>query len=322
MVRDRNRIQWCSRVCTGWVLSLCVIAAVLAVVPPDSDALTSKSKRLTLDNYGVTIDYDAKDEKIAGEVASIFEARIPRVSGELGLSTVRPFRVFLVPDMNDYQEKVGFRLPSWGIAFAFMDNQIMLVDVKRAANAWNSLDDVISHELSHLLLAQRVEKVRMPLWFMEGLAQWQAREWSILDNWRLMEAVWGRRAPGLIQISHALPPEQSRAQDAYRVAYAAFQYRFDKEMEDIPAFLDDVNRFGDFSEAFEAFWGETEYEYSRRFSGHLVSRYKSGLMLFQTGPLFTMMALLFLLVALRTWIRNRRKMRELEDAERGLRMDD
>ena len=114
----------------------------------------------------------------------------------------------------------------------------------------------------------------MPLWFMEGLAQWQAREWSIIDNWRLMEAVWGRRAPGLIQISHALPPEQSRAQDAYRVAYAAFQYRFDKEMEDIPAFLDDVNRFGDFSEAFEAFWGETEYEYSRRFSGHLVSRYK------------------------------------------------
>ena len=57
MVRDRNRIQWCSRVCTGWVLSLCVIAAVLAVVPPDSDALTSQSKRLTLDNYGVTIDY-------------------------------------------------------------------------------------------------------------------------------------------------------------------------------------------------------------------------------------------------------------------------
>ena len=45
-------------------------------------------------------------------------------------------------------------------------------------------------------------------------------------------------------------------------------------------------------------------------------------MLFQTGPLFTMMALLFLLVALRTWIRNRRKMREREDAEHGLRMDD
>jgi hypothetical protein len=304
------------------VVFLCAIAAVLAVRAPAPDAQTAESKRITLDRYGVTIDYEVKDEKIADGVASIFEKNIPRVSGELGLSTIHPFRVFLIPDIADYQRKMKLRLPSWGIAFAFMENQIMLVDVKRAANAWNSLDDVIPHELSHLLLAQRVGNVPMPLWFIEGLAQWQAREWSFLDNWRLMEAVWGRRAPGLVQISYALPPDQSRAQDAYRVAYTAFQYRFEKKMEDIPAFLDEVVRHGDFGEAFAVYFDETELEYSWRFARHLNSRYKSGLMLFQTGPLFTLMALLFLLVVLRTWIRNRRKMRELEDVERGLRADD
>lgn len=302
---------------------LCLFAVLvwLAAVGLGSAVGAPAPKHVTLDDYGITIEYDAKDQRITDKVVAIFESVIPRISRELGLNTVRPFRVFLIPDMDSYEEMAALRLPSWGIAFAFMDNQIMLVDVKRAANAWNSLDDVIPHELSHLLLAQRVEDARMPLWFIEGLAQWQAREWSILEHWRLMEAVWGNRTPMLTQITYALPREEARARDAYRVAYVAFQYRFDKRMEIIPAFLDEVNERGDFGDAFNAFWDETELEYSMRFADHLSRKYGSGLMLFQTGPLFTLIALLFLLVVIRTWIRNRRKLARLDDVERGIHRD-
>jgi hypothetical protein len=322
MDRDTRRTIPYRRTLARAVLCLFAVLVSLAAVGLGSAVGAPEPKHVTLDDYGITIEYHAKDQRVADKVVSIFESVIPRISGELGLTTIRPFRVFLIPDMDSYQEMAALRLPSWGIAFAFMDNQIMLVDVKRAANAWNSLDNVIPHELSHLLLAQRVEEARMPLWFVEGLAQWQAREWSILEHWRLMETVWGNRAPTLTQIAYALPREETRARDAYRVAYVAFQYRFDKRMENIPAFLDEVNDHGDFGEAFNAFWDETELEYSARFADHLSRKYGSGLMLFQTGPLFTLMAVLFLLVVLRTWIRNRRKLARLDDVEGGIHRDD
>ncbi len=307
-----------TRSAPGWAgLVACLAATItfLALFPDRPGAGSTETKRLTLDRYGVTVDYRASDERVATAVASICEERIPVLADELGLATVHPFGVVLIPDIKEYEERVGFTLPPWGIAFAFTENGVVLVDVKRATNAWNSLERVIPHELSHMLLAQRVPGVRMPLWFVEGLAQWQAREWSVLESWRLMESVWTNDAPRLEQLVFALPANERRTREGYRVAYAAFEHRFGKRIDLLPEFLDQVARRGDFGEAFEAYWNEDEHAYYARFTEHLESKYKSGLMIFQTGPLFTLVSVLFILVVLRTWLRNRRKLKRMEKAE-------
>jgi len=272
----------------------------------------------TVDGFPVTIQYLAKDRKVADKVSSIAEQEIPRLSGELGLETMGPVRVFLISDMDAFQKEQQIRLPSWGVAFALMDNQVMLVDVKRATHAMNTLEKVIPHELSHLLLAQRIKGVALPLWFVEGLAMWQAREWSLIENWRLMEAVWGHRAPGLHQIYTRLPREEPRARDAYRVAYTGFTERFDEQMDLLPGFLDEVVQREDFSNAFEAFWGEKEVDFYGRFAADLDRRYRSRLLLFQPGPLFTLMAIFFVIVIVTLYVRNRVKLRRMDDADHDL----
>jgi hypothetical protein len=299
------------------VVTLFVMSIVIGYGTP-SVAQDARPEQITLGTYGITIDFRSSDKKVAVKVAEICNETIPALSSQLGLGSVRPFRVFLIPDMQEYQERMQIRLPSWGIAFAFMENQIMLVDVRKATNAWNSLEKVIPHELSHLLLAQRAGDVQFPLWFMEGLAQWQAGEWSIIENWRLMEAVWGNRAQTLMQISQRLPADQTGARNAYRVAYAGFAHRFGEQTENLPAFLDEVVRQGNFGDAFNVFWGESEYEFAAGFAKHLDHKYRSRLLIFQTGPLFTLLAFLFLIGMLRIWIRNRRKLKEMEERERGL----
>jgi hypothetical protein len=275
-----------------------------------------------VENYPVAIEYEPGDEKVADKVSEICAESIPRLAGELGLTTLEPFHVLLVADIEAFQSHNQIRLPQWGIAFAFMENQLMVVDVKRATTSWNSLERVIPHELSHLLVAQKVGAVAMPRWFVEGLAMWQAREWSLLDNWRLMEAVWGNRAPGLGHITHTMPPYESGARDAYRVAYRGFTARFDDGMDALPAFLEEIARADDFSLAFSNFWTESEYDYYGRFNKSLYRRYKSRLLLFQAGPLFSVVAVLFLFVVLRIRIRNRKKLRKMEDIDRGLTFDD
>jgi hypothetical protein len=280
--------------------------------------VSAQERVMTLDGYPITIRYLEKDEKVADKISVVAADAIPRLSRELGLQEIKPLRVFLISDMETFRKEMQVRLPSWGVAFALMDNQVMLVDVRRATHAMNKLENVIPHELSHLLVAQRVGGVGLPMWFVEGLAMWQAREWSLIENWRLMEAVWGKRAPTLNQVYVSLPREEPRARDAYRVAYVGFTERFDDQMDRVPSFLDEVVRSGNFSSAFEAFWGENEFDYYTRFAASLDSRYRSRLLLFQTGPLFTIIAVLFVFVVLRIYIRNRNKLKRMDDVDRGL----
>jgi hypothetical protein len=131
----------------------------------------------------------------------------------------------------------------------------------------------------------------------------------------LMESVWNNSAPRLEYIRSALPPDERRTREAYRVSYAAFQHLFDGRMERLPDFLGEIKSRGDFGEAFGAFWNESEDAYYARFARHLEMKYKTGLMLFQPGPLFTVVSVLFVMVVLSTWMRNRRKLRKMEEAE-------
>jgi hypothetical protein len=296
--------------------SLLFIAVLIAALSTVRDA-AAQERVIELNAFPVTIRYLEKDAKVADRVSEIATEVIPRLSLELGLRDIRSIRVLLISDMEEFKSEHRIRLPDWGVAFALMDNQVMLVDVKRATSAMNKLERVIPHELSHLLVAQRIGGVAMPAWFTEGLAMWQAREWSLVENWRLMEAVWGRRAPGLNRIYTSLPAEESRARDAYRVAYMGFTERFDDRMDLLPVFLAELVRAGDFGQAFENFWGESEIDYYNRFALTLENRYRSRLLIFQTGPLFTLLAVVFVFVVVRLYIRNRVKLRKMEDLDRG-----
>jgi hypothetical protein len=280
------------------------------------------TRTLAVDGHPITIEYVAGNEKVADKIAAICAAEIPRLASEIGLTHVAPFHIYLIGDMDGFQRAQGIRLPSWGVAFALMDNQLMLVDVVRATKTWDGLDHIIPHELSHLLVAQRIDGVLLPLWFVEGLALWQAREWSLAENWRLMEAVWGNRAPMLAHIHTAMPAGEQAARDAYRVSYTAITERFGKSLEGVPAFLDEVVRVGDFTEAFVSFFGESEFQYSSRFAAALDRKYKSRLLLFQAGPLFSVVAVLFVFVYIRIRIRSHQKMKRFEQIERGLSADD
>lgn len=303
-------------------LLLLVSLLVFVFAIPFASAATDTDEGVTtVEGYPVTIRYLERDEKVAREVAEIAGEKLPRLTAELGLERVAPIRVLLISDMESFRREQQVRLPHWGVAFALMEQQVMLVDVRRATEEWGTLSRVIPHELSHLLLAQRLGGVSTPVWFVEGLAMWQAREWSPLESWRLMETVWGNRAPDLSQIHASLPYDEGLARDAYRVAYAGFTDRFDDSTERLPAFLDEIAR-SDFASAFEAFWAESESDYYVRFGHALEHRYKSSLLLFQSEPLFTLAAVLFVLVVIRTYVRNRRKLKKLDDLDPGMASDE
>jgi len=288
-------------------------AAETPAKPPDFD------QSIELKTYPVQILYSKKNEKIARRIAEICEESVPGMARQLGLTEIGPFQIQLIPDFKPYRLNTRNDLPGWGVAFAFMESQLVLVDAKRAANRWNSLEKTIPHELSHILLAQKVGAVPFPLWFVEGLAQWQAGQWSLAESWWLMDAVWTGRAPALGRIEAGYPQDEVPAKDAYRISYAAFTFLFGKHTDELPSFLDRVVAMGGFEEAFADYWHEDLQAFYLRFHSSIEKRYSSTLLVFQSGPLFSVAAVIFIIIFIRIKVRNRRKLKEMERSEMGLR---
>ncbi len=297
-------------------LAALAIAGVVAVVPAAGRAADKTELTRSLAPLPVTIRYENRYGRVADKVSDICRSEIPRIASELGLSTIAPIEIVVTADARSYDASLQQEMPTWGIAFAILEEQRILVDVNRATRSYNSLDEVVPHELSHLLVYQRVPRVRFPIWFLEGLAQWQAREWSLVDSWQLMNAVWSGDSVRLSAMSWFYPAGEQQAQVAYRVAYAAFTELFnDVGFDKLPEFLAEVDRTKDFTEAFKDYWGFSVDEYDAYFRNELEKRYHSKLLLFQDEPLFAFAAVLFLAVILRHYFRRRRRYREMEAEE-------
>lgn len=276
-------------------------------------ATGSRAESITASTVPVQIFYESGDQKVARRVSEICEERLYELAEQLGMSQLPPIRVEIAGDLGPWRRSLGGSLPRWGVAFALMGRGTMVVDVKRATQAWNSLETVIPHELSHLLIAERLGGVPLPVWFLEGLAKWQANEWSMVDGWQLMNAVWSNQAPKLWQMQNSYPPGEERARNAYRVSYAAFTYLFGKQYDRLPEFLDAAASRGDFATAFEEVFEETPMTFYVGFQQHLEKKYHSPLLLFQSGPLFSVLAVFFMILAVTLYIRKRIRMRNMPD---------
>jgi hypothetical protein len=317
MIQGPARLQ--TLIMTAVLLLFCAGSA--GAFPGLAQEGTRPTEAIQLDNYRVTIEFEKRDEKVARYVAEICSRSMPDLMEQLDLENLAAIEIVLVPRMRMYQRAGGPDFPEWGAAFAFMDRQIMVVDVERAVKTWNSLDKTVVHELSHLLLAQRVGPVPMPAWFLEGLAQWQAKQESMMDNWHLMNAVWSRTAPTLMQITVRFPPDEGSARTAYRLSLAAFKKLFDGNHEfpeSVPLFLEGIVVNRDFDAALTAFRGEGLHQFSVLFMEDLDKKYTTHLLLFQEGPLFSIMAVLFVFMIVSVRIRSRRRLKRLELEERGL----
>jgi len=262
----------------------------------------------------VTISADARYHRVSARIGRICEAEGPRIARELGLETVAPIEIDVVDDLSAYNLRHGGRLPEWGIAFALLEENRIVVDVGRATREFNSLDEVVPHELSHILVHQRAPDVTFPIWFLEGLAQWQAREWSLVDQWELIQGVWSHTSPRLSDMYGHYPAEEARAQQAYRVAYAGFTDLFSEVgFDHLAPFLAEVRHRHSFERGFRAYFGYSVAEYQAFFQDGFEKKYGSPWMALQTAPLFAFAAILFLFVIVRYWIRRRRKFARLDD---------
>jgi len=128
-----------------------------------------------------------------------------------------PIRVVLVPETSD----VARRMDPWIAGFASIgegpeekDEMVVLFPERTPSYPNSSLEDVLRHEVAHVLIGRASAQRPIPRWFNEGLAMSVERGWRLQDEGQLVYqlAVGSRTSlDGLDRMFSGEQPEVTRA---------------------------------------------------------------------------------------------------------------
>jgi hypothetical protein len=156
--------------------------------------------------------------------------------------------------------------PQWIAAFADGRSSTIVVFPARA-NTYphDSFEDVVRHEVAHILIARAAGGGHVPRWFHEGLALAAERPWGLQDRTRLMLAITFERT-SFIDVERAFGGGETHAARAYAMAGAIVRDLLRRHGADAPArILAKIGTGHDFDRAFFEATGETVTEAERVF---------------------------------------------------------
>jgi hypothetical protein len=261
------------------------------------------------------IRYPARLDAMAGTVEEFLCESTGTIASMLGLGSIDTITVLIAPGIEGYRRLHGGRLPDWSAAYSDIDAQVLGLNSRAVVGMRRPIRIVIRHELSHLLLAQRVGGVRCPTWFLEGLAMMQSGEWGFGDEWRLASRITRGEIPYLEDLEGPFPVDADDAAFAYGISYIAVQELLRERGGDLITLTAFIRELGDFDEAFATTFGESPAHFDGRLHVILYERYRNVGALIRTAPYWPLAALLFLCAFLVRRHRNRRRLEEWERRE-------
>jgi hypothetical protein len=297
------------------LLFFAAVGLVFATAPARcADPFVGSASLRTPDGSFV-IYYPQRLEPMAREIERDIEASAPGMARDLGLDSIRTIRVYIAPDDDSFAYLHRRRLPEWGAAFSDLDSQVLGIHAMLVVRTPRPLGVVVRHELSHLLLSQRVEGVRVPTWFMEGLAMRQSGEWDFSESWTFMSLAARRKMPYLLDLGGAFPGPREDAALAYGMSYVAVDELFRERPDALATLTAFMRDRRDFDGAFATTFGRTPAEFAAAVAVTVYKKYRLPGTIMNAAPYWAVFALLFVVIYVIKQSRARRKVAAWERSE-------
>ena len=225
--------------------------------------------------------------------------------------------IFLAGDEATFDSLIGGLFPDWGAAAAIPARQRIVIKSPDRFPLGRPLQELLSHEYSHLALAHRTGLHEAPRWFDEGLAMIASMQWSWSDNLIMNLAVVTGQFIPLSEIEQVNRFGESRAHLAYSQSYLAVQYLFDVYgIDGVKIFLDEISRGASIDRALMASTGSKYADFETEFRVYLQGRFNLVGLLADTMYFWLVLALITV-VGFILWLRRRRAYyRKWEEEER------
>ncbi len=170
---------------------------------------------------------------IAKDVVHIY----PRIKSNLEktFGWEMPFRptVYLVQDKEYFQRLTGNKLI---VAFAAPAENLIVIDCSRLHIRPHRLDQILKHEMVHLILHHHIRSVHLPRWLDEGVAQWLSEGVAELleapQGSFFQEALLSGRYISLRDLEYSFPTDKKDLILAYEESRSFVDFISDKYGDD------------------------------------------------------------------------------------------
>jgi len=250
--------------------------------------------------------YDASGEKVARTAARVAEDAHLHITDFLNSHPQEKIEMWIAPNRSEFRRASGGRIPDWGIGLAAPTQRRILVLSPADAPARIDLEEIITHEIAHMLLGMTLPGQPLPRWFDEGHAMFQAREWRIAESTRIVWALLARTLIPLSELTNSFPYERASAELAYTESYTAVDFMVRTEgLDTFREFVRRAAHTGDFEAALIEVYGWNLARFDDEWRKHLRGRYPWAVL---PGVLLSIPGI-FTLLFLAAYLRKRRKAR-------------
>lgn len=216
-----------------------------------------------------------------------------------------------------FDQVTGGQVPEWRAGVAIPDLDVLVIPLREGLSVADPRSrSVLRHEWAHLGLHQALPDLRIPRWFDEGYAQWAAGGWDSSQAWRLRVLIALGKAPPLDSLSLTWPRDRASADAAYLLAASAVSYLLgDSGARGLEIFLDRWRRERTFDGALRATFGVTTGQFEDDWRKHVKDRYGWLYVASHSAALWSILALVLLLMMRVRQRRNRESMAHLRAGE-------
>ena len=274
---------------------------------------------LRMENSHFVIRYTAVDERLAAELERESLRIRERVITDIGVDFAEKTEIRLCPTLETFQEAQpgGTWIPLWAIGVAYSaENVIVLRSPRAVKNSRIDAVDVFAHEFSHIALGRALAGVTVPAWLNEGLAMYEAREWTFSRIEVLMRAALMDRLIPLRVLTLSFPAEQGPAELAYAEGFMFVSFLINKVgQEAFRQLIQDYTRYGDLEGALRRGTGMNIADLEERWLVYLKLRVSWIPIITSVSTLWFIAALIFVYGYARKKRQAERRLKEMATEE-------
>ena len=225
--------------------------------------------------------------------------------------------IYLVEDMRQFEKLIRGRFPDWGAAAAFSERKLIAIKSPDKFNLGKSLEELLAHEYTHLVVSHKTGFHEAPRWFHEGMAMFVSMEWSFSDNLAMNRAAIFGDFLSFRDIENMNRFGEGKAHVAYAQSYLAVKYIYDNYgRKSLAVLLDELSQGKNLSSALLASTGATMPEFENEFHAYLTKRFNIMTLFMDTMFFWLGLAMIVLIATFLRYRKRRKYYKQWEEEEK------
>jgi Peptidase MA superfamily len=282
------------------IFSIFILSLTLLFAIPD--------KQLTMD--GVSVYFADKDEKIAEISLKIVHTQRERLIALYGLK-VKPIHIHIADDQKTYNKYSGSNSPAWSVGLAGHD-KMLVKSPSFSRQTLKNYQETLLHETVHLAL----EGIPLPVWFNEGLAQYEAGQFSLQKHIIVSRQYWQHNLMSYQKIEQLMQMPQATAEIAYAQSVAMVDFLVDYfSVGLVGKCLLYAGTYQDFEKGFQSAFLMSSQNFITLWQEEAKNQYRLYIFLDQNNIIWILAPIILILGFILTRLRRRKLLKKWEAAE-------